>query len=296
MISSPSAVRLHVGRSGQAAQAAILAAWTVLGGTAWAQLGSFNVPSSDVSRATLAVTPSVPAFASVELPLQTANASPSFPMTVTRAFMNLFLGIPDNSAVGITHQQEVSGVPGTIAALQVQLTISSRGTGPMFNGDLFATLSHSSGYSVLLNRVGRRTDSAVGYGDNGFDVTLADSATADIHSYRVSLSGNELLPISNTDPATPLSGLWQPDGRTADPESVLTGSPRSASLTSFNGLDPNGTWTLYLADLGAGGLAELDSWSMEFAVVPEPEVTVGVTGLALLVAALLRRRFHRPGQ
>jgi hypothetical protein len=193
--------------------------------------------------------------------------------------------------VGVTHQQVVSGVPGTIAALQVQLTVSSRDAGPMFNGDLVATLSHDSGYVVLLNRVGRRPDSAVGYGDNGFNLTLTDTAAADVHTYRVSLGGSDFVPISSADPAVPLGGSWQPDGRVAAPESVVTGSPRITSLAAFNGLNPNGTWTLFFADMGAGGLAQMESWNLEFTVVPEPEVTASVSGAALFALALARRRW-----
>lgn len=277
-----------------------LRAWTLLalvatGPTAWAQLGSFNQtaePLASVSLAT-AAGPSLPVLESATFPLQSLNEGPTLPTLVTKLFSNLLLAIPDNSAVGVAQEQTVSGIPGSIASLSVQLTISSRGAGPMFNGDLFVSLNHSSGYSVLLNRVGRRPDSVAGYGDNGFNFTLADSAAADVHSYRVSLGGSDLVPISSANPAAPLTGSWQPDGRTADPEAVLTGSPRITSLAAFNGMDPNGTWTLFVADLGSGGLAQLESWSLEFAVVPEPEITTAVTGTLLLAAALCRRRCAR---
>jgi MYXO-CTERM domain-containing protein len=189
----------------------------------------------------------------------------------------------------------VSGVPGVIGSLQVQLTLSPRGPEPMFNGDLFITLSHESGYSVLLNRVGRREGSATGYADNGFTFTLADTAAADVHTYRQTVTGNELTPISSATPAAPLTGSWQPDGRTADPGTVLTSSPRITSLGAFTGLDPNGEWTLFVADLGAGGLAQLESWSLEFTVVPEPNETAAAMAAALAAVALARRRQRKGG-
>lgn len=263
------------------------------GTTAWAQIGSFHQtaePLASVSLATPAASP-LPALEPSGLPLQALNAGPA---SVTKLFSNLFLAIPDNSAVGLAQEQVVSGISGSIASMSVQLTISSRGGGPMFNGDLFVTLNHSSGYSVLLNRVGRRPDSAAGYGDNGFNLTLSDAAVADIHSYRVSLGGSDLVPISTANPAAPLTGTWQTDGRTADPEAVVTGSPRITSLAAFNGLDPNGTWTLFVADLGSGGLAQLESWSLELAVVPEPELAAAAIGTLLLAAALARRRLAHP--
>ncbi len=220
--------------------------------------------------------------------------------TIIRTFGDLLLPIPDNSFVGVSHEPTVStGGSGLLQSVKVSLTISSRGPEPMFNGDLYVTLRHGSGYSVLLNRVGRRADSSVGYADNGFQVTLADGAASDIHTYRVTLGGSDFVPISNADPATPLTGSWQPDGRTSDPESVLSTSPRSASLGSFAGLDPNGEWTLFLADLSPGGLAQLESWSLELTVVPEPSAVATMAASALLALALLRRhsaRVRDPGR
>ena len=192
--------------------------------------------------------------------------------------------------MGVADERTVAGVPGTLGSLQVQLALTARGAEPMYNGDLFVTLSHSSGYAVLLNRPGRGPGSAAGYADNGLSLTLADTAAADVHTYRFTLTGSELVPISGADPAAPLTGTWQPDGRTADPETVGTGAPRITSLAAFNGMDPNGTWTLFVADLGAGGLARIESWGLEFTVVPEPELGAAATAAALLLAALLRRR------
>jgi hypothetical protein len=276
--------------------AGVLLAWG--GERAHAQLGSYNHQESGPQVATLNATTLETGLPQLEehVPaLVAANAGPEFPALITRAFANLLLAIPDNSAVGAVHAPVVSGVPGTIASLQVQLTLSPRGPEPMFNGDLFVTLSHESGYAVLLNRVGRRDGAATGYADNGFGITLADPAAADVHTYRQTVTGNELTPISAATPAAPLTGTWQPDGRTADPGTVLTSSPRITSLGAFTGLDPNGQWTLLVADLGAGGLAQLESWSLEFTVVPEPHESAALTASALAALALARRRLRRGG-
>lgn len=274
--------------------AGVLLAWG--SERAHAQLGSYNHQESGPQVATLNATtlePALPPLQEHVPALVAANAGLEFPALITRAFSNLLLAIPDNSAVGAVHAPVVSGVPGTIAALQVQLTLSPRGAEPMFNGDLFVTLSHESGYAVLLNRVGRREGSATGYADNGFSFTLSDAAAADVHTYRQTVTGNELTPISSATPAAPLTGTWQPDGRTADPGTVLTTSPRITSLGAFTGLDPNGEWTLFVSDLGAGGLAQLESWSLEFTVVPEPHETAALTAAALLLTAAARRRLGR---
>jgi MYXO-CTERM domain-containing protein len=276
--------------------AGLLLAWG--GERAHGQLGSYNHQESGPPVATRNATtlePALPQLQDNVSALIVANAEPEFPALVSRVFSNLRLAVPDNSAVGAVHAPVVSGVPGVIGALQVQLTLSPRGPEPMFNGDLFVTLSHESGYAVLLNRVGRREGSAAGYADNGFTVTLADTAAADVHTYRQTVTGNELTPISTATPAAPLTGTWQPDGRTADPGTVLTSSPRITSLGAFTGLDPNGEWTLFVADLGAGGLAQLDSWSLEFTVVPEPHETAALTAAALAALALARRRQRKGG-
>ncbi len=270
------------------ARVVLFAALGAIALPARAQLGSFNQPPVQPALVPAEITAPV-ALMDVDLPLEVQNAETTFPATFSKLFNSLFLAIPDNSAVGVTHAPVVSGVPGVIQSLQVNLTISARTAEPMFNGDLFVTLSHDSGFAVLLNRVGRRDGSTLGYGDNGFSITLSDLAATDIHAYRTTVTGNELTPISTANPAAPLTGTWQPDGRTADPGTVLTSSPRITSLGSFAGLDPNGEWTLFLSDLSGGGLAQLESWSMEFTVVPEPETVAILSALSLGVFAAWRR-------
>jgi subtilisin-like proprotein convertase family protein len=54
---------------------------------------------------------------------------------------------------------------------------------------------------------------------------------------------------------------------------------RDAMLSSFQGVTPDGTWVLFLADLGPGGQSTLLSWSLQIVTVPEP----ATWALALLV-------------
>lgn len=62
-------------------------------------------------------------------------------------------------------------------------------------------------------------------------------------------------------------------------------------LSSFNGLDPNGSWTLFIADLGTGDQGTLTSWGMTITgeAVPEPSVSIILMG-ALLTQLSRRRR------
>ena len=101
---------------------------------------------------------------------------------------------------------------------------------------------------MLLNRLGVTATSPYGSADSGFDVTFSDSAATDIHS--ASAGGGVL------------TGTFQPDARNVSPFSVLDTSPRTAFLSSFNGLDPNGAWTLFIADVSPVGIGTLDSWGL----------------------------------
>jgi subtilisin-like proprotein convertase family protein len=189
--------------------------------------------------------------------------------------------IPDGNSSGLASVQTLTGTSGSIQSVTVQLNVSGVGDGA-FNGDLYVTLQHDSGFAVLLNRPGRTALDAFGYGDNGLSVTFDDSGSApDVHTYR--LGGT---------PAGPLTGTWSSDGRSVDPAVVTEASPRTATLSAFNGLDPNGTWILFLADLEPGGTAMLDSWELRTtsAAIPEPGLLALGTSLVLAAYGLLRSR------
>jgi len=112
---------------------------------------------------------------------------------------------------------------------------------------------------VLLNRVGRCSALDLGYNDAGLDATFDDAATnGDIHVYRLQLSSSQGTPIPG-----PLTNAWAPDARVAYPTDVLDTDARSAFLGSFNGVDPNGEWVLFVADMEAGDIHILDNWGLE---------------------------------
>lgn len=184
---------------------------------------------------------------------------------------NVNLRIPDNDASGLASTKSFisSFLITNITDLNVTLNIAGN-----FNGDLYGTLVHGSGFSVLLNRAGKRAGNDIGYGDPGFNVTLDDQAAADIHTYRLTLAGNNDTALSSA-----LTGTWQPDGRNIDPGLVLNTDPRTALLASFNNLNPNGDWTIFLADLSPGGTSTLVSWGLDVTGVPEPsQIALWVLG------------------
>ena len=74
----------------------------------------------------------------------------------TFTYENINTAIPELNPSGLTDVRTVSAGPGlTIVDVDVSLTISGTGFGG-FNGDLFVTLEHETGYAVLLNRPGSR--------------------------------------------------------------------------------------------------------------------------------------------
>ncbi len=208
-------------------------------------------------------------------------------------FMFNFYGnskaVPDQNPNGLVDSHSIS-VPSdpSIIDINVSLTISGIGFGG-FNGDLYVTLQHEDGFSVLLNRPGVRPGDSSGYSDNGINVTFDDSINRDIHSYRLVLSGNENTPIVG-----PLSGVWSSDGRNVDPNLVQPSSARTAMLDSFNGESLNGTWTLFISDLSSGGTVQLDGWALDVTAVPEPTpmalTAILAFGALVFRWALLKRR------
>jgi subtilisin-like proprotein convertase family protein len=172
------------------------------------------------------------------------------------------MAIPDASASGLASAQMVSSPITSLTGLKVTLKVN--GT---FNGDLYCYLSHNSGSSVLLNRVGRRVGGGLGYRDNGFDITFDDAAAnGDVHVYQLTLNG------SNSPINAALTDTWAPDGRTSSPYSVLDTDSRTALLSSFQGTDPNGEWDLFIADVEGGDIATLESWGLEMTGYSAPSI------------------------
>ncbi len=186
------------------------------------------------------------ACACVLVPLA-ANAATTITNTWT-----VSTAIPDNDDVGYTDTRSISA-PALTAIETVNVALNFTGG---WNGDLYVYLIHGSGFAVLLNRPGRDTGTPDGSSSSGMTINLDDTALADIHT-GIPMGGG------------PVSGTWQPDGRTTDPLAVVNSDPRTALLSSFAGLDSNGDWTLFVADQSGGGVSTLESWTLTITGVPE---------------------------
>jgi subtilisin-like proprotein convertase family protein len=164
---------------------------------------------------------------------------------------------------------------GTDLSIQdVNVTLNISGG---YNGDLYGYLVHSSGFCVLLNRVGTGFESGPYAGEPyytyGFSTEGFGNIKLDDQSDNGSIHGIE----------NPAGGTYTSDGGT---------------LSSFTG-SPNGTWTLFLADLSGGETSTLVSWGLEIEAVPEPVTWAliifgGLTG-TLSVGRWARRRLARAG-
>jgi subtilisin-like proprotein convertase family protein len=204
------------------------------------------------------------------------------------------VAIGDNDPNGVSENITFSGTTiRSITDVTVSLNIAGALNGAgAYDGDYYCYLTSSSGgFTVLLNRIGVTATSAYGSAASGFNVTFSDNTLGDIHN----------APTSGG----PVTGTWQPDARTISPANVLDTSPRSASafLSSFNGLNPNCTWTLFVADLSPGGVGNLESWGLTVTgnviAVPEPSTTLaGLIALAFTtlwpVLRLSRRACQGP--
>ena len=167
--------------------------------------------------------------------------------------------IPDGTyPSGVSSSMTVSSAGGALSYLSVTLNIAGG-----YNGDLYAYLSHNGTSVVLLNCVGTSSGNAFGFGTAGFNnITLADGGVGgNIHNVENPTSGN----------------TYSADG---------------GSLASFNTMDPNGGWTLFLSDASHPDQSMLLGWSLEITAVPEP-VDYALAIFGTLFAAIGIARWYR---
>jgi hypothetical protein len=88
--------------------------------------------------------------------------------------------------------------------------------------------------------------------------------------------------ITLTDTASQNYGSIQNAG-----DGYLTGTfNATGTLSTFNGSQANGTWTLFFADMNSGGgTSTLNSWSLNITAVPEP-VTIALSTFGMMMLAL----------
>jgi len=207
--------------------------------------------------------------------LNVSGAQTSFTNTLNQ-------NIPDGSPIGLVSSATVSGLVGNISSMSVNLDITGG-----FNGNLYAYLLGPNGAdAVLLNLAGVSSTNAFGYADSGFNITLTDGAP-DIHFYQTG---------SYTLNSGQLTGTWSPDGRNISPASAASAFDPAGvygldAFSVFDNINPNGQWTLFIADLSnGGGQSVFVNWSLTIVTVPEPQTWMLMIGGAGVLLALRRRR------
>jgi hypothetical protein len=214
--------------------------------------------------------------------LSAGNLRCSAQVTEFYSFDSLNKVIPDGNASGLSDVRTITSAIASLSSVRLRLRIAGE-----FNGDLYSYVRHVQGgntnFCVLLNRIGRTAANVAGYADAGMDVWFDDAAAqGDVHTYQL---------LTNPPVGTPLTGSWQPDGRNVDPDVVFDTTRGTTTLSSFNGTQAGGEWTLYFADLSSGGTNMLVSWDLQLTGIATPVVTWPapadiVYGTALGVAQL----------
>jgi subtilisin-like proprotein convertase family protein len=175
---------------------------------------------------------------------------------------------PDGNPLGITSTLNVSGLGNILSSgNNVSVTLNLSGGN---NGDLYVYLSYGGQKVTLLNRPGVTGGNPVGYADEGLNVTLSGGSYGNINTYGSS---------SYTTSGGQVTGTYNPaDGATA--------------FQNYNGMNPNGGWVLFVADMSGGDPSQsvLNSWSLTVTAVPEPaNVALGIFGGLFAVIGALRR-------
>jgi uncharacterized repeat protein (TIGR01451 family) len=170
------------------------------------------------------------------------NVSFTFPLTALSSFSNSAeIVIPQvGAATPYPSVITVSNMVGTISKVTVRLENFSH----TYPSDVDVLLVSPSGQKLLL-----MSDAGGSFSASGVTLTFDDSAA----------SG---LPVS----AQLVSGTFKPTDH--EPGDILPppapGGPYASRLDAFNGSNPNGIWSLFVADDSGGDNGSIGGWSLNF--------------------------------
>jgi subtilisin-like proprotein convertase family protein len=202
--------------------------------------------------------------------------SQTFSFANTNAIPINDTGTPPTTADLYPSAISVTGLDGQSIS---HLTVTLYGLTHTFPSDLDILLAGPNGQvSMLMSEVGGNTRFPV----SNLTLTLDDSAASS-------------LPINSSL----VSGTFQPTRQFPTlsfdfPSPAPAGSSSApATLSVFNGTNPNGTWSLFVVDESSPDSGTISlGWSMDVTTVPEPG-TFGMAALGLGCFAALRiRRNH----
>jgi len=143
--------------------------------------------------------------------------------------------IPDNNTTGVTNVQTISGVAGLMTDVDVDVNIRHS-----FFGDLIMKVEHLGTSVTLIDRPGVPAVSTTGCTANDPDLVLDDEGTGGAVEDLCSAANATGLPVPPSPPNyTP-----------------------SSPLSAFDGLDPNGAWTITVSDNASLDTGTLVRWSL----------------------------------
>jgi subtilisin-like proprotein convertase family protein len=164
--------------------------------------------------------------------------------------------IPDNTPAGVAYSFTFTD-PAAWNITSISVTLNLTGG---YNNDIYAYLSHGSTLVTLVNQIPGTAGSGSGFNN----VILTEGAGSTIQG------------------ATGLPGVAFTGTYTAD-----------QNLSAFNGANPNGSWTIFFADLSPGDTSTLTGFEVGITAIPEPANVALVVFAGLAVAFGLGRYFVR---
>lgn len=218
-------------------------------------IGSNGGTATNITPFAFTLAPSVPCGAAVQFTLTVSySLSPQSPQTFTFAvqtgqpaapsltsFTGPAVAIPDANSAGVNIPLVVSGVSGSATGMSFRIdgsactaleNATTVGLNHTWVGDLVLTLTSPHGTSVTL--MSRPGGALTNDGNNFCQTVLTDSAATSIQA---------ITPDGN-----PWTGSFKP----AQP------------LSTFDGENPNGTWTLNAADLALFDTGSVRAFSLGF--------------------------------
>ena len=167
------------------------------------------------------------------------------------------------SATPYPSEIAVSGLGSSV--LDVNVTVS--GLSHTFPDDIGLLLVSPEGQSAIL-----MTDSGGGDNVSGIELIFDDAASSGLPDNNSQLSSGTYRPSQ---------GTVQPPLNCSAPASFpkdATGTnppagPYGASLSVFDGSDPNGTWKLYTIDDSLEDTGSISGWSLDISATPPADTT-----------------------
>jgi hypothetical protein len=186
--------------------------------------------------------------------------------------------IPDNDLSGLASTINLSAPASMITGVSLTLDIAGYPEADdAYNGDYYAYLQFKSGLLVLLNNINTSPSLPYGSPGSGLNVALSD--------------GNPNIGGAPYTAGQPLTGTYSPQGGETSTGTTLA--------NTFGGMNPNGAWTLFIADESPGGVGELAGWSLDVTatVVPDGGSALGMLLLGagpLAIWSWRKRRLAGP--